>query len=249
MKNQILMTENYDFFKFSKHNRKIAEKAVKRLMTSLTNINLSEINPILVNEKNEIIDGQHRLEALRRLKLPVYYIRWQTNSHMDDAIINLNANQRGWTSQEYVEYWANRGKETYQKILECQKAYQLPLAACVLMVTNITAGVGHELKTGKLKTSKVPYTEVAKALNDFFEIFKYAKSTYFIRAFAWLYRSGHYNHKIHFDKFVTQRYKMKRCADKTQYIQMFEEILNYHKRGEKIVLTKELSEPSAEESI
>ena len=33
------------------------------------------VSPILVNEKMEVIDGQHRLQAQKELNLPTYYIK------------------------------------------------------------------------------------------------------------------------------------------------------------------------------
>lgn len=232
----ILMTDNYDIFKYSKHNRDIKEKTVKKIMDSIKRIDMSPENPIKVNENYEIIDGQHRLEAWKRLGLPVYYMKSKIKkSEMDIAIIAVNANQSPWALDSYINFWAKKGNKVYQEILECNKKFKLPFHISALLVTNELRISPSDMKDGTLKKGKISYMEYVNCLNDFHDIFKYAKTTFFIRAFMWMYKSGMYNHKKHFEKFVVNRYRLKRCADREQYLQMFEEILNWHSR-DKITL-------------
>lgn len=56
----IKKTFNYKMFKILKPNRKINNSHVRKLMESISARDLSEFYPILINEKNEVIDGQHR---------------------------------------------------------------------------------------------------------------------------------------------------------------------------------------------
>ena len=71
-KNKIHVTSDYDQFTYLVGNRDIVNKHVKSLSTEIDNRDL-EI-PIIVNEKMEVCDGQHRLEAYKALDLPVHYI-------------------------------------------------------------------------------------------------------------------------------------------------------------------------------
>lgn len=65
-------TNDYSIFKSIMGNRTINLKNVNNI---INNIKKNGLLPtvIIVNEKMEVIDGQHRLQALKELNLPVYY--------------------------------------------------------------------------------------------------------------------------------------------------------------------------------
>ena len=62
----IHITKNYNDFKFVKGNRAINYTHVNNLVDSIKEKDLQM--PIIVDEKMNIIDGQHRFEAYRLLK-------------------------------------------------------------------------------------------------------------------------------------------------------------------------------------
>ena len=68
IKMEILRTNKYEIFKELKGNREISPLRITKIINSIKNVGYI-INPIIVNEKMEIIDGQGRLEALRILKI------------------------------------------------------------------------------------------------------------------------------------------------------------------------------------
>ena len=63
--NQVLQTNVHSIFKTQKGNRPINKNHLDRLILSMKKKYL--ISPILVNEKMEVIDGQHRLQAQKEL--------------------------------------------------------------------------------------------------------------------------------------------------------------------------------------
>ena len=69
----VMVTDEYDLFKTLEGNRRVLDLRARRIIRSIEKVGYV-INPIIVNEKYEVIDGQGRLEALKRLNLPVYYI-------------------------------------------------------------------------------------------------------------------------------------------------------------------------------
>lgn len=233
-----MMTNNYELFTYQPHNRDISQPHVGRIIKSIEEINLSAEFPIKVNDKYEIIDGQHRFEAWKRLGLPIYYLKSNIKpADTDKAIIAVNANQKQWSAFEFITYWSKKGNTVYTDILNCAVAYRLPINCAVCLVTNQSRVSSKDLKNGTLKAGKIPYYEIGVCINDFHEIFPHSRGHYFIRAFLILYKSKYYNHKRHFEKFVLNRYKLKRCADKAQYLAMFEDILNWHSQ-KKISLTE-----------
>ena len=68
----VMKTTNYDMFKFMEGNRQTNSSNLNQIIESMKEKQL--IIPITVNEKFEIIDGQHRFKACKYLGLPVYFI-------------------------------------------------------------------------------------------------------------------------------------------------------------------------------
>lgn len=68
---KIFHTREYRKFKLIKGNRIVDENHVRALMKSMRNKDL--LIPIAVNSKMEVLDGQHRLEARKRLAYDVPY--------------------------------------------------------------------------------------------------------------------------------------------------------------------------------
>lgn len=100
---QIEGTTEYEKFKSPTSNREIDHVHVNRLIRAIKRRNLLQLRPIIVNTKWEIIDGQHRLEAARRLKIPIFYIMSDEITKSDMAI--LNSFQKNWKVMDYINYY------------------------------------------------------------------------------------------------------------------------------------------------
>ena len=96
-------TTDYSLFKDVSSNRDVDRKHVKKLVNSIREKNLLEVNPIIVNEKLEVLDGQHRLEAAKQLKVPIYYVISSDVTHND--ISRLNSNKKNWLLMDYINYY------------------------------------------------------------------------------------------------------------------------------------------------
>lgn len=59
----VFTTKDYSKFKHLEGNRNIVKPHLKRLKASMEKNYL--FSPILINEKHEIIDGQHRFEVCK----------------------------------------------------------------------------------------------------------------------------------------------------------------------------------------
>ena len=108
-KNKIHVTSDYNMFSYLVGNRDIVNKHVKDLSAHIDDRNLNI--PIIVNEKMEVCDGQHRLEAYKVLGLPVHYIVKEGLTLQD--IRKLNSVSRKWTMHEYMMSHFKLGSEHY----------------------------------------------------------------------------------------------------------------------------------------
>jgi ParB-like chromosome segregation protein Spo0J len=86
--NKIQVSEDYSSFKRIDGNRTINKAQVKKLYDSFNeNPGLASAVPIVVNDKMEIIDGQHRFESLKKLNLPIYYYEVEGLKLQEEAIL------------------------------------------------------------------------------------------------------------------------------------------------------------------
>ncbi len=119
------VTNNYDIFKKHPSNTPINETIVQKLMDSMRQKNMLMLKPILVNEKMEVLDGQHRLEAAKKLSLSVHYIVQKDAEDMD--MVLLNANQRTWKLADYHNFFLTQGAPEYRKLEDFTKQNKMNL--------------------------------------------------------------------------------------------------------------------------
>lgn len=122
-KPHIQQTDKYDQFKTILGNRQISTEHISNLVREIQQCDLLAACPIIVNEKMEIIDGQHRLEAAKRLKIPIYYV--QSPGLDIKQIVKLNNSQKRWKVWDYIELHIKYGNEQYAKLKDFVTRHRL----------------------------------------------------------------------------------------------------------------------------
>ena len=102
---QVKETKNYDMFSSINGNRPKNQLHLKRLKKSMEEELL--VSPIIVNEKYEVIDGQHRLQISEELRLSVRYI--VCDGYGLDQVHRLNQNSKNWQLIEFIKGYADMG--------------------------------------------------------------------------------------------------------------------------------------------
>lgn len=110
----IYRTPDYDVFRKMEGNRDVADVRKKVIKESIQAVGWVT-NPIVVNEKMEIADGQGRFEALKELGLPIEYA--VAEGATIDHCIALNLKQRNWTLVDYIKSYAEQGDEDAAHLL------------------------------------------------------------------------------------------------------------------------------------
>lgn len=110
---EIRKTNDYSYFKLLEGNREVLDRRKDKIKKSIVDIGYL-INPIIVNEKHEIIDGQGRFLALKELEMPVYFI--VINGIGVEHCRYLNMYQEKWRTIDYVKSYAKRS-EDYRRLL------------------------------------------------------------------------------------------------------------------------------------
>lgn len=166
----VYTTNDYSIFKRLPGNRDIPESRISKIVESIQSIGWVH-NPIIVNEKMEVIDGQGRLTALQRLKMPVEYVVAPGAGNKE--CIYMNMNMVNWKLPDFVKSYAEQGNENYQRLLSLMERYangNLNIISTALY--RISKAKLRDIKEGTLQLTEeqykaaIPRLEYIKPLLD-----------------------------------------------------------------------------------
>lgn len=169
----VLRTTDHNIFECLLGNRDLKKRPEKIIKSIQCNGYI--MNPIIVNEKLQVIDGQARLEAFTRLNLPVDYIIVEGLT-LEDCVA-LNAQATPWNLQDYINSFMALDNPNYIKLNSLAENHECG----VLTIASIAGGYfgggdksktfGSEaIKTGVFEISDEEYKRVNKIL-DFIDQF------------------------------------------------------------------------------
>lgn len=224
--NEILSTKEYDQFSSLKGNRKVDSKHVNHLIESMKTEYY--ISPIQVNEKMEVIDGQHRLQAARALKYPVYYyIAKGTNLK---TVQTLNTNSKDWKTEDYLQSYIEQVVKDYIIYKQFSDVYQFSHKVNLALLTG-QIGSADQLKQfeyGEFKIKDiVKATEVAAKITQVEPHYKGYKRRNFTYAIIRCLKKKEFNWERFMQKVAYQSRKMVDCSNVEQYLELIEEVYNY----------------------
>lgn len=145
-------TTDYDQFKRLEGNREIRSIRVNKIKKSIETAGYI-YNPIVVNEKFEVIDGQGRLEVLKLLGMPVDFVVAKGAGIKE--CIALNASSTVWCMKDYIESFCELGYEDYITLNELLQEYpELKFNTVVCIASGIASLPTKSIKEGKLHVPK-----------------------------------------------------------------------------------------------
>jgi len=141
---EVMYSSDYDKFYILEQNRVVNDNHVSELVVSIQNS--GQLTPIIINEKFEIIDGQHRFDACKILKIPVMYlISYKTSIN---EVILMNNTQKSWKLNDYLRCFSDKkwnNHEIYQKVDKFMREHDLKLTTCIVLLSE---GSGSGSSTG-----------------------------------------------------------------------------------------------------
>jgi len=241
----VYRTEELDSFNNMKGNRIPNLCHVRRLVASI-NTNGMKMNPIIVNEFFEVIDGQHRLLAAKETNSCIYYMIVPGANLSDVQILNLN--QRNWTKKDYMDGYADIGILPYVKLKEfCEKNKDFNINDCISLCSNITSSSGltnaqKNRADGTRNLSEVfedgtwkgkdfllaqEYANKIRLIGQYYP--GYSRSVFVGTMIGLMkYYAFDYDHFMH--KLSIQPTSLVDCAKRDQYRDLIEDIYNYKSR-------------------
>ena len=225
---KVYETDNYSMFKKRQDNRPLDEKNIIILMEGIRKV--GQVQPISINQQGQIDDGQHRLEACKRLMIPVkYFLNTVTLNTQDLA--ELQSQQTKWSTASYAHAFSNN--EDYTVYKEFCAAYpEFSHSIVLIMLANHKFDGNHRIyesyKNGQIVIKSyrkaVQLAETVKKFAPFFS--GYRKKSFVLAIFEII------EHKD-FDLDRMMRKLPKRCksildfSKAEDFVQVLQEIYNW----------------------
>ena len=226
----ITSTTNYDQFKVLDGNRAIKQTNVENLMKSfkLTK-GMSISHPIIVDKNYNVIDGQHRLAACKKMGIPVHYV---VTDDTAETIPIFNAYQEKWGLDDYARYYANNGNDNYKRLLEIADKSGISIHGCIEGLGIIT---GRHFNTAFKEGRLVFDRDINESVDYISKIMKLCYiikgkrniSTKITRAIRVLRKIRSFDLDKFIDKVILYQAKLYKCTTSDEYIEMFAWINNY----------------------
>lgn len=239
--NMVYKTDDLSIFKTIDGNRVSNLQHIKRLADSIRIYGM-KCNPILVNEKMQVIDGQHRLIAAKEVGSFVYYII--LNGYTLSEVHTLNLNQKNWTRKDFMEGYANMGIESYIKLRDFIELNQdFTFSECVAFCSNVGSdnySIAHKNSRGITQV----FEEGTWIGKDFELAQEWANRIRMIKSYYSNYNHNHFvgtmitlfnNKNFDFNEFMhklrLQPTALVICQNCEQYKTLIEDIYNFRSRN------------------
>ena len=228
---EVFVTHEYDLFKTIDGNRTINRLHADRIADSMSEKQL--LTPIIVNEKFEIIDGQHRFTACQDRGFPVYYIVAEGYGLAD--VHRLNEKSHDWNMKDFLEGYAIFAEkdsrfQDYVTLKNFINEYNITPSMGIFLtkgeMTQEDATV--YFKNGSYKVQDLDIAHIfLNRLEDFGTHFqeKY-KTSSFMKAFKIFSSSRKYNHDNMVKKLEYMNGYLQSRSTISQYIELLCEIYN-----------------------
>ena len=246
--NQIHVTTNYRQFKILHGNRKMSSGHVSALIKSMTEKYIPV--PIIVNQHNEIIDGQHRFQAIENLGLPLHYIV------MDDLglpdVQRLNARNKNWTLDDHLDSYCDLGVQSYIQFKKFKIEHKFANREnLTLLLNNRIAGTNDEksFKSGGLAISEQQLKKANKRAREILDLTifyrqhenksKGVRNRDFVNAMVLAYNQERF-HYLEFQNQLKKKHnatknKLEDLASQVAYQSLIEKIYNYQRDANELL--------------
>lgn len=229
-KTKIEVSKDYDKFKFVHGNRPVDERHVKKLVNSMKENYIP--TPIIINKKNEIVDGQHRYLACKQLGLDVYYYRNEINL---TGLRQINQHSKNWTLDDFLDSYVQLENRTdkvgpYTIFKHFKKTTRFPNAVCLMMLTDNRGAHTEQFKQGLFTIPSGQYETAQKQAKMIIESGNYYqgyKRRSYVVAMLVLFKDPEFKFKKFIKKLEMNRSKLFHCTNTEDYLDAIEKLYSW----------------------
>lgn len=227
--NKVYKTSDLTIFKTLDGNRDVIQSHLKRLAKSMKDNKL--FSPIIVNEKMEVIDGQHRLMSSKMNNIPIEYII--VNGYGLKEVQVLNANSKNWNSDDYMNGYCDLMNPEYIKYREFKNQYGFGHSECQSLLSNTAdSGLQPIFNSGNFKIKDYKKAvDMAERITMVSEFYKGYKRRSFVFALMNLFNNENFEFTQFIQKLKIQSTALVDCTTTSSYLLLIEDIYNYRSRN------------------
>ena len=227
--NKVYRTSDLTIFKTLDGNRDVIQSHLKRLSKSMKDRKL--FSPIIVNEKMEVIDGQHRLMASKNNNVAIEYII--VNGYGLKEVQILNANSKNWNSDDYMNGYCDLKNQEYIKYKEFKDTYGFGHSECQALLSNqISSHLQPVFNSGEFKIKDYKKAvDTAERITMISEFYNGYKRRSFVFALMGLFNNDVFEFTQFIQKLKIQPTALVDCTTASAYLLLIEDIYNYRSRN------------------
>ena len=237
---QVQTSNDYPKFKTLIGNRKPNDLHVKRLTSSFKERYL--FSPIIVNEKMQIIDGQHRFLAAKELNLPINYL--VVDGYGLEEVQVLNTNTSNWKREDYLKAYCDLGVKPYLQMQQFMLDFpDFGVAIAEMILTNKVDGENANKRVDKVNMRMQGFQNGELTIPDLLKAYETAEKVLmfkpyydgynratFVRTLITMFKNENYIHVDMISKLANNPSVLTHCANVTQYKFLLEDIFNFRRR-------------------
>lgn len=180
---KIRWAPNAKQFRVLDTNRDVTKTRASKILASIEEIGFVP-NPIIVNERNEIIDGQARAVALETLGEPIPYIVIPGIGR--DECVALNRYNTKWNTNDFIRSYARGGNTNYQYLMQLLKEFKSVSSTVITAAASLTFISSFNLQNGGFVCTPNDYDRARKRLRSCEKVNAYVKQMDGRRQFMFL---------------------------------------------------------------
>jgi hypothetical protein len=234
--NVIHSTKHYHWFNYANGNREINPSEYQKLKKNISES--GQLQPIMVNERGEVIDGQHRLAVCKELGMPISFVVIPGTTIQ--TAVHLNTAGHRWSTLDWINYYAKQGNDDYKELLQFVKnsPFNVRLSVMIAQGTLTTATTDRDtamnIKAGTwicrdwdmAHERMMQMSNVAPIIKNSFDLYANALIKYNnLKQFDW-------------SRFVRQLKThpevLQKVADGRQALELIDKLYNYRKTSKAV---------------
>jgi ParB-like nuclease family protein len=230
-------SDEYDAFTLHPEQRSLQPAHTIKIMRSMKSRGFIATCPIVVNDRFEILDGQHRFQAAKNLGIPFFYV---VNEAIDVQDVREMAKANAaWVLGDYVTSYIRQGNDNFIRLQKLKEQSGLSWGPFM-----VGAFPGYRHMSDDIRSGKLVLTELKEAaIIDFISKFLMFRELFpkgwqhrgFVIACSQLFSHPQYNHKQMTARLEYQSTRLVRCPNSEAYLAMLSEIYNYRSVPKNVV--------------
>lgn len=235
LRTKIYVTNDYDIFRKKEGNRDISPALVNKLYRSIIENGFYEISILIVGDNMTLLDGQHRIEALKRIYQDtgiLYKVKYIVSRDFDDLakVISWQTQRAAWTTLDFARSYALLGNDNYQAYLKFREKYKTNHTVSMVLLSGGSEPSKH-FRNGNFKVAEYSHAEDwALRLQSLAQIYDFSHNRKFVMAIVSFWKHPGFSHKDFMEKVTKFRTLLYNCVTISEFRARISELYNYRRR-------------------